>query len=207
MERRLMKNEISNLANDCINCIRQDEDVIELLKAKGFGDDAVEVWYDIRRWIKSNRSADYVMLPIKWRIEIPASGVPVKVEDGTIKRTPVAPREPKTFGPQVSNEKPDDLAGFEAVAPKRRGRPPKDPNAPKKARKPREDLTAEEQIIKKAGPHFRILNVESEHFHYRLYGENLEISVKRGTNSITVSKDEIDELLKEVPKAYEMLMS
>lgn len=212
MGREMTKDEISIIAADCIKGIRANEDPVELLRAKGF-DEPIKTWYDIRRWIKSNRAADYVMIPAKWRIEIP--------EKPTEKVTMAGKHGEHTFklygdkpaeeaGPENENtaqqdEVPkDEISGFEPVEVKKRrggwpkGRPRKKSEDP--VEKPEEKPEAKTNPAK-----LRVMEIDSESFEFRYNGD---VTIKLNEYEfMTITEEQAEELVQALPEAIRMLKS
>ena len=199
MGRTIAKNEISIIASDCLRCIRAEEDVIEMLEAKGF-ENPTETWYSIRRWIKSNRPADYVDLPPKWRIELPTQTIPVKDKHGahTVKLFGPQPNENKApTEPAVEEEKPKDPS--EEPKPKKRGRPAG-------WKKPAKEEAEPDPVV--SAPRIRVVKLESERFSFSKEDDG-KISInKRGVlNYLIIDEDEAKELAKIIPIVVGMLKS
>lgn len=209
MERTIATNEIAAIASDCLRCIRADEDVIVMLAAKGFSNPK-ETWYSIRRWIKSNRPADYVVLPPKWKVELPVQKVPVTDKFGTHtvklygEEKPEEREDEKPEEPESEKEETRPAAnateGFEVVTPKRRGRP-------KGWKKPAEEEAKADPVVSET-PKIRIRKLESERFSFSREDDGkISINKRGASNYLTINEEEAKELAKTIPIVVGMLKS
>ena len=214
MGREMTKGEISIIAADCIKGIRANEDPVELLKAKGF-DEPVKTWYDIRRWIKSNRAADYAMIPAKWRIEIPEKPTEKVTMEGKH-----GERTFKLYGDKPAEEAPrenentekldevpkDEISGFEPVdVKKKRGGWPK--GRPRKKSEDPVEKTKEEPEVKRNPAKLRVMEIVSESFEFRYNGL---VTIKLNENEMgfmTITEEEAEELVQALPEAIRILKS
>ena len=201
-------NEITQLAKECNRANLNGDDVIELLREKGYSD-PVEKWYDIRRWMKSNAPSFYANIPMKFRLEIRPESYRKVEEMSEHSITPIPHYVPPTEKVQIENkdgtistvklygeqEKKDPLEGFEpVVAPKKRGR-----KTGTKVQKIKNDSAERVSIMKEEGRRLKINQVSSGNFIFVNKAEKL--TVLKGGETITIGKDLITELVESIQEA------
>lgn len=217
MQKRFQKNEIAEVADEFLRAIFDGENIFDLLKKKGA---TVEGWYDIRRWIKSNRPEAYMNIPFQLRREMPEKQEVVTLNkadrpvvtvaaEAIEKPTETLKVEDKhgehTFKLYGEEKKPDELDGFVPVE-KRRGRPPKNKNKEiieEKVSGAKETVGEPKVTMEKPKVKMMILTVGSEHFIFRNQTGKIEITMS-GNNSIIVPKEHIEELIVTLAQAVEM---
>ena len=200
MGRTIAVGEISIIASDCIRAIRAEEDVIELLRAKGF-EDPVKTWYDVRRWIESNRAADYVMLPAALRIEIPEK---VKIEDKHGEHTvKLYPQDPNPF--DVIEAQEEIIKKQEE--PKKCGRP-KGWKKPVKEEAEKEETNKAEPDTLTSTPKIKIMKLSTDSFSFTRENDGrISINKQGGPVYLTIDEKEAKELAKAIPIVVGMLKS
>lgn len=214
MQRRFQKNEIAEVADEFLRAIFDGENIFDLLKKKGA---TVEDWYDIRRWIKSNRPEQYMNIPFQLRREMTPKQEVVTLNkadkpvvtvaaEAIEKPTETLKVEDKhgehTFKLYGEEKKPDELEGFVPVA-KRRGRPPKNKeNIKEKVSGAKDTVRKPKVTTEKPKVKMKILTTSSENFVFK--NRTRDIEIIKGVDSFKFPKAWVKELIESLPVALEM---
>ncbi len=210
-QRSFGNSEMASIAVQCMQEIYHGRDVIAFLAGKGITD-PVNEWYDIRRWIKSNKPDSYASIPMDLRLELPvhhdnppgnkAAEVIIKSKESDETENQVKLHGNDQEGKKM--EAANILESYEAVdvPKKRRGRKPKqkvDGETVVKVHNQREPE-------KEAKHHSKVTinSVTGEAATYEWDGSNIKITAEDGS-VMTMEFIKLQEMLDELPEVIELL--